>query len=172
MKLIELFKIFFFIGLTTFGGGYAMLPALTYEIAEKRKWATEEELLEYYAIGQATPGIIAINTATFIGYKVFGVIGAVVATIAFVIPSIIIISILFFVIDRLEDFHYTNKLIKLTVCGLLINTVYNLILGKLKNRYDIMFFTIAIILCYIKLPIYFIVLIMIFGGGIFYKCLR
>ena len=67
--LWPLFSTFFKIGAVTFGGGYAMLPILTREIAEKKEWATEDELLQYYAIGQATPGIIAVNTAGFIGYK-------------------------------------------------------------------------------------------------------
>ena len=81
MKFIELFVSFFKIGISTFGGGYAMIPVLTREVAENKKWASEDELLEYYAIGQATPGIIAINTTTFVGYKVGGVLGAIIATL-------------------------------------------------------------------------------------------
>ena len=69
MDLFKLFIIFLKIGAMTFGGGYAMLPLLQKEIVEKHKLATEEELTEYYAVGQCTPGIISINTATFIGYK-------------------------------------------------------------------------------------------------------
>ena len=67
-ELLSLFRTFFSIGALTFGGGYAMLPMLQREVVEKHGWATEEELLNYFAIGQCTPGIIAVNTATFVGY--------------------------------------------------------------------------------------------------------
>ena len=80
-ELIDLVFTFAKIGGTTFGGGYAMLPILQREIVEKRKWATEAEIMDYYAIGQCTPGIIAVNTATFIGYRQFGIIGGILATI-------------------------------------------------------------------------------------------
>ena len=80
---MDLFWTFCRIGGLTFGGGYAMLPMLQKEVVENRKWATEEELLDYYAVGQATPGIIAVNTATFVGYKEKGVIGAMFATFGF-----------------------------------------------------------------------------------------
>lgn len=92
--LLELFLVFFEIGGTTFGGGYAMLPILQREVVDKRHWATDEELMDYYAIGQCTPGIIAVNTATFIGYKYLGIIGGIVATLGVVAPSIIIITII------------------------------------------------------------------------------
>lgn len=92
--LWELFSVFFRIGFFTIGGGYAMLPMLQREVVEKYKWATDEEIMDYYAIGQSTPGIIAINTATFIGFKKKGVIGGVIATLGMVAPSwFIIISI-------------------------------------------------------------------------------
>ncbi len=79
--LLELFFLFAEIGATTFGGGYAMLPILQRELVEKRHWATEEQLMDYYAIGQCTPGIIAVNTATFIGNTKAGMIGGIVATL-------------------------------------------------------------------------------------------
>ena len=93
-ELLELFFIFFRIGGFTFGGGYAMLPAIQMELVEKRKWATNEEIIDYYAISQCTPGIIAVNTATFIGYKRKGVIGGIVATLGMVAPSLTIITII------------------------------------------------------------------------------
>ena len=91
----ELWKLFFTfcrMGAFTFGGGYAMLPMIQKEIVEKNKWATEEEVLDYYAIGQCTPGIIAINTATFIGFKRKGIPGSIAATAGMVFPSLVIIS--------------------------------------------------------------------------------
>lgn len=95
MKIyFELFAAFMRIGGLTFGGGYAMLPMLQREVVENKHWATEEELMDYYAIGQCTPGIIAINTATFVGQKVAGFWGAIFATIGIVFPSWIIITFL------------------------------------------------------------------------------
>ena len=81
-------------GVMTFGGGMAMLPILQREVVENKHWATEEELTDYYAIGQCTPGIIAVNTATFIGQKYKGIAGGIVATLGVVFPSLVIISIL------------------------------------------------------------------------------
>ena len=88
----DLFWTFSKIGVCTFGGGYAMLPILQREVVEKKGWATEEELTDYFAIGQCTPGVIAVNTATFVGHKYRGVSGGVVATLGLVFPSLIIIS--------------------------------------------------------------------------------
>ena len=93
-ELLQLFLAFAKVGLFTFGGGYAMLPILQREIVEKRQWATEEELMDYYAIGQCTPGIIAVNTATFIGGKRKGVPGSLATTLGVVAPSIVIITII------------------------------------------------------------------------------
>ena len=86
-ELIKLFLVFFRIGITTFGGGYALLPILQRELVEQRGWATEEEIVDYFAIGQCTPGIISVNTATFIGYKRAGSAGGIAATLGFVTPS-------------------------------------------------------------------------------------
>ena len=90
----QLFVVFFRVGLFTIGGGYAMLPMLRKEVVEKHNWATDDEMLDYFAIGQSTPGIIAINTSTFIGFKKAGILGALFSTFGMVTPSwIIIISI-------------------------------------------------------------------------------
>ena len=86
-EYLELVVAFFKIGIMTFGGGYAMLPMIQREVVEKRGWATEEEILNYYAIGQCTPGVIAVNTATFIGDSRKGVIGGFLATLGVVMPS-------------------------------------------------------------------------------------
>ena len=93
-ELIRMFLTFARIGGLTFGGGYAMLPMLQREVVEKHKWATEEELMDYYAIGQCTPGVIAVNTATFVGRSHRGVPGAIFATAGVVFPSFVIISII------------------------------------------------------------------------------
>ena len=88
---LDLFLTFARMGACTFGGGYAMLPILQREVVEKRGWATEDELMDYYAIGQCTPGVIAVNTSTFIGYKTHGIPGAVFATAGMIFPSLVII---------------------------------------------------------------------------------
>ena len=88
----DLFLTFAKVGVCTFGGGYAMLPILQREVVEKKGWATDEELTDYFAIGQCTPGVIAVNTATFIGYKYKGILGGILATLGVVFPSVVIIS--------------------------------------------------------------------------------
>ena len=91
--LVDLFLTFARIGVCTFGGGYAMLPILQRELVENKKWATETELADYYAVGQCTPGIIAVNTATFVGRSQAGVAGGILATLGVVFPSIVIIIV-------------------------------------------------------------------------------
>ena len=100
----ELFVSFFKVGLLTFGGGYAMLPMLQREVVEKRGWITEEQILDCYAIGQCTPGVIAVNTATFVGFRQAGVLGAAAATVGVVAPSLLIISALAGILRRIA--HY------------------------------------------------------------------
>lgn len=154
--MFDLFFTFFKIGITTFGGGYAMIPVLTREIAENKKWATEDELLEYYAIGQATPGIIAVNTATFVGYKVRGVMGGIIATLGFIAPSIIIISLIYNLINILgEKFHTAATLVKITAIALIIQTVFNMSLKQLKSIKSIILVIISLTLALmgVSLPI-------------------
>lgn len=103
-QLLQLFLVFARIGGFTFGGGYAMLPILQREVVEKYKWTTNEELIDYFAIGQCTPGIIAVNTATFIGYKLKGIIGGIFATLGLITPSIIIISIIAACLTNFGDY--------------------------------------------------------------------
>ena len=102
-ELFVLFRSFFVIGLFTFGGGYAMLPMLQKEVVEKRHWASEEELVDYFAIGQCTPGIIAVNTATFIGYKKKGIPGGIMATLGVICPSLIIITVIAALFTNYKD---------------------------------------------------------------------
>ncbi|MDN5811272.1 MAG: chromate transporter, partial [Tetragenococcus koreensis] len=93
--LIDLFFTFSRIGVLTFGGGYAMLPILQREVVETKKWTTEEELVDYFAIGQTTPGIIAVNTSTFIGQKQKGALVGIVETLWFAFTSYIIITLIY-----------------------------------------------------------------------------
>ena len=101
--LWELFASFARIGALTFGGGYAMIPLLEREIVDRHHWATEEELMDYYAVGQCTPGIIAVNVATFVGYKIAGNLGGVIATLGVVTPSLLIIMLIATVLQNFAD---------------------------------------------------------------------
>lgn len=126
--LFELFLTFFKIGAVTFGGGLAMLPILERELVSKRGWVTGDELIDYYAIGQATPGIIAVNVATFCGHKLKGALGGAVATVAIVAPSVIVITILAGAISSIDQI----PLIKKALTGINIAVAANLTFSVLK----------------------------------------
>lgn len=128
-QLLDLFFTFARIGGLTFGGGYAMLPILQREVVEKRKWVTNEEIMDYYAIGQCTPGIIAVNTATFIGQKCAGNIGGIVATLGVVFPSLIIITLIAAFLQNFADLAIVKNAfagIRICVSVLIINAVIKL----------------------------------------------
>ena len=128
-RLFGLFGAFAIVGVTTFGGGYAMLPALQREVVEKRRWATEEEVMDWYAIGQCTPGVIAVNTATFVGQKQAGVWGGIFATLGVVFPSLIIIMIIAAFIQNFAHLPAVQNAfagIRVCVCVLILNAVVKL----------------------------------------------
>lgn len=138
--LLDLFISFFKIGLFTFGGGYAMLPMLQREVQERHGWVTEEEILDYYAIGQCTPGVIAVNTATFIGTKLAGALGGAVATLAVVLPSVIIITIISTVLKNYSELVIVQHAfagIRVAVAALVVSSVWKLyrkgVKGALAN---------------------------------------
>ena len=142
-ELWELFAIFFKMGSFTFGGGYAMLPIIQEEIVKKRKWATDEEILDYYAIGQSTPGIIAVNTATFIGYNQKGIIGGIVATLGIVSPSIILITIIATFFTNFQDYVLVQHAfggIRVVVAALIFNTVLKMYKDSVKDWVGILLF--------------------------------
>ena len=124
-----LFLSFARVGVMTFGGGYAMLPMLQREIVEKRGWATEEELADYYAIGQCTPGVIAVNTATFIGQKLGGVACAAAATLGVIFPSLVLITLIAALLSNFADLPAVRNAfagIRVCVCALILNAVVKL----------------------------------------------
>lgn len=130
-EYFELFAVFFRIGAFTFGGGLAMLSVIQREIAENKKWATEKELLDCFAIAQCTPGVIAVNTATFIGYKRKKVLGAVVATLGVVLPSLVIITIIAAFLKNFLKYRIVARMfagIRISIAALIINAV--LTMGK------------------------------------------
>lgn len=128
-RMLTLFGVFFKIGAFTFGGGLAMIPLIEREVVEKKKWITSQDMLDIVAIAESTPGPIAINTATFVGHKVAGVIGSIGATIGTVLPSFIIISLLSFVIAEFRDLEvvqFAFRGIRAGVLALLIKALWTM----------------------------------------------
>lgn len=155
-KLGELYISFFRIGALTFGGGLAMLPMLQREVVTERHWCTEEELLDMYAIGQCTPGIIAVNTATYVGYKQAGFIGGVAATLGVISPSIVIICL---VASILQNFIHLPAVvhalagIRIVVCALMLNTVVSMAKkGIIDKLGAILFVTAFLLACFTPVP--------------------
>lgn len=126
--LFSLFLTFARIGGFTFGGGLAMLPIMEKELVDKRGWATHQELLDYYAIGQCTPGIIAVNTSTFVGYKLKGLPGALFATAGMIFPSLVIITVIAAFIKNFQDIPIVNWAfngIRAAVVALILSATIN-----------------------------------------------
>lgn len=150
--LWELFYTFAKVGVMTFGGGYAMLPILQREVVEKKGWATDEELTDYFAIGQCTPGVIAVNTATFIGQKRRGVAGGIVATLGVVFPSLIIISALAKVITAYAHLSWVQHAfagIRVCVCVLIFNAVLKLVKSAMKDAWCWGIFGLILVLSFV-----------------------
>ena len=145
----DLFWTFAKIGVCTFGGGYAMLPALQREVVEKRAWATEEELTDYFAIGQCTPGVIAVNTATFVGQKQKGAAGGVFATLGVVFPSIVIIMV---IAAFLQNFAHLPAVVhafngvRACVCALILSSVLKLRRTTIVDKATLVIFLAALAL--------------------------
>lgn len=161
--LLDMFATFAKVGIMTFGGGYAMLPILQREVVENKKWATEEELMDYFAIGQCTPGIIAVNTATFIGQKNKGFWGGIIATLGIVFPSIIIISLLAGVIEAFSHITWVQNAfggIRVCVCVLILNAVVKLYKKAVVDKVTFfIFILVALGSCFTSLsPIVFVIL--------------
>lgn len=146
---LDLFLSFAKVGVLTFGGGYAMLPILQREVAENKKWATEEELMDYYAIGQCTPGVIAVNTATFVGRKVKGLAGSILATLGVVFPSLVIIIAIAAFVNNFADSPIVQNAfagIRACVCVLILNAVVKLWKKAVVDKPTLLVFAIVFIL--------------------------
>ena len=144
--LLDMFLTFAKVGVMTFGGGYAMLPILQREVVDNKGWATEEELMDYFAIGQCTPGIIAVNTATFIGQKHSGIAGGFFATIGVAFPSLVIISLLAGVIEAFSHIVWVQNAfggIRVCVCVLIFNAVMKLLKKAVIDKFTFAIFAIV-----------------------------
>ena len=167
--LIKLFISFFKIGAFSFGGGYAMLPLIKEEVIEVHSWLTNAEFIDILAISEMTPGPIAINTATFLGYRVSGILGSVVATIAVVLPSFIVMSIIFHFINKFKDSPYTDwffKGIRPIVLGLIASAAISVAMDAFIDVKSVLIsIVIFYLVSYKKLnPIYAIILAGITGA--------
>lgn len=147
-ELLELFLTFAKIGVMTFGGGMAMLPILEREVVQNKHWATEEELVDYFAIGQCTPGIIAVNTATFIGEKKRGVLGGIAATLGVVFPSLVIITVLAGLITNFSHLAWVQNAfagIQVCVCVLILNAVLKLLKKSVVDKRTAVIFALVLL---------------------------
>lgn len=150
-ELAGLFVTFFKIGIVTFGGGLTMLPLLERVLVNEKKWVSTDEILDYYSIGQTTPGIIAVNVATFVGYKRAGVAGGIMATMGMVTPSVIIITIIAKFISNFEQIEWVQKAMKginASVAALLTYAVFNLCKKNLTGLWSILLFAASFALIY------------------------
>ena len=163
VSLWKLYALFFKMGLFTFGGGYAMLPILQKEAVEKQKWVTEEELLNYYSIGQCTPGIIAVNAASFIGYKLRKISGLISATLGVISPSLIIIILVAALLRQYMDNQDVQQAfggIRICVIALIIDTVWDMWKKGIKDvRGYIVFAAAALLLWFFNLSAILIVIL-------------
>ena len=148
-KFLSLFVSFFKVGILTFGGGYAMLPMLQREVVERRGWISEEDILDCYAIGQCTPGVIAVNTATFVGCRQGGFLGAAAATLGVITPSLLIIMALAGIISRFSHLEWVQHAfagIRVAVCVLVGQAVVRLWRKGVKGSWGIALWAGALVL--------------------------
>ena len=150
-QFLELYLAFVKIGTFTFGGGLAMMPIMQRELIEKRGWLTEEELIDYFAIGQSTPGIIAVNVATFVGYKRLGWFGGIIGTLGVVTPSWVIIMILAGAISSVDKYPLAQKALRginVAVAALLTSVIVKFSKKTIKNIWNAFFMLLAFVLIY------------------------
>ena len=155
--LWTLFITFFKIGAFTFGGGLAMIPLISKEIVEKKKWMTDEEMIDMIAIAESTPGVIAVNSATFVGFRTHKVLGALIATLGVTLPSFVIICIISIFYEKfmeIEIIKWAFLGIKACVAILILNAGIKLLKNVKKNIYSIIIifasFGISLFLPFIK----------------------
>lgn len=175
-ELLKLFVAFAKIGVVTFGGGYAMLPILQRDIVKKYGWLTNKELMDFFAIGQCTPGVIAVNTATFIGYKQKGILGGIFATLGVVFPSIIIICIITACISNYAELpivKYAFNGIRVCVCVLIFDATRKLSKESLVDKWTWMIFVIILILSlYSSIPVFVLIIVSGFAGYVIKRLVK
>jgi chromate transporter len=139
-------------GCVTFGGGYAMIPVVERELIHKRGWTTMDEVMDYYTIAQITPGIIAVNLSTFVGYKQKGPLGGLLATVGFVIPGVTLITAIALFISSFTDIKAVQHAfagIRIAVGALILDTVIKLVKGVFKDLKALVLYGIAFVLSFV-----------------------
>ena len=172
-EYIELIWTFIKIGASTFGGGYAMIPVLDRELIRGKGWITMEEVMDYYTIAQVTPGIVAINVSTFVGYKRKGIPGGILATLGFILPGTILMIIASLFLSRFAEYPFVQHAfagIRVAVGVLILNTVIRLAKVFFKSPKSVVVFAAAFILAVLQFvsPVY-VVLGAGFLGWLFYR---
>ena len=169
-QFFELYFAFVKIGTFTFGGGLAMMPIMQRELIEKRGWITDEELIDYFAIGQSTPGIIAVNVATFVGYKRLGWLGGIIGTLGVVTPSWVIIMILAGAISSIDKYPLAQKALKginVAVAALLTSVIVKFSKKTIKNIWNALFMLLAFALIYfLKVQSVWIIISSLLAGSL------
>lgn len=171
----ELFVTFAKIGLFTFGGGYAMLPMLQSEIVEKKHWATDDELLDYFAVGQCTPGVIAVNTASFIGYYKKGIPGCICATAGVIFPSLVIILVIAGLLSNFADLPIVQHAlsgIRVAVCVLILKAVLKLGKSGIKDWFGMILFGIVLAAAFFGVVDTIVLIVLSAGAGILVQSLK
>ena len=173
-QLMDLFVSFFKIGLFTFGGGYAMLPMLQREVVDRHQWVTEEDVLDYYAIAQCTPGVIAVNTATFVGTKLCGAVGGAVATLAVILPSMIIITIISTILKSFASYEIVRHAfagIRVAVAALVVSSVAKLYQKGVKGALGNGIFAASLLLVFLfdLSPVWIVAAVLALGVALAWK---
>lgn len=175
-KALKLFTTFFKIGAFTFGGGYAMIPLIQHEVSEKNNWITDEDILDIVAIAESTPGPIAINSATFVGYRVCGVLGSTAATLGVVIPSFLTMLVVFFILDKFQQYpavQYAFIGIRACVLALVIKALLSMYKKCDKNWVSFTVMAFAVITsAFLSVNTFYIIIASAVFGLVTYSILR
>lgn len=167
-RFLDLYFTFVKIGTFTIGGGLAMMPMMQKELIDKKHWMTEEDLIDYYAVGQSTPGMIAVNVATFVGYNQLGILGGIVATLGMVSPSIIIITILAGLINSIDEYPMVQKALRginVAVAALFTSVIVKFVKKTIKKPLHVLLMLISFTLVYFfKVQSFWIILAAILCG--------
>ena len=161
-SLFKMFIIFFKIGAITIGGGFAMIPVIQHELVEKQKWVDEKEIVDLLAIAQSLPGVIAVNSSIYVGYKCAGIIGAVIAVVGVVLPSFVIILIIAFMLSNFASLWYVQKIfagVRAGVTALIAIATYKLMKSAVVDITGIIIAISAFILLeFLRIDIAYIVI--------------
>ena len=161
-QFFDLYLTFAKIGTFTIGGGLAMMPMMQKELIDKKHWITEEDLIDYYAVGQSTPGIVAVNVSTFVGYRQLGILGGMVATLGMITPSLVIITILAGLINSIDDYPIVQKALRginVSVAALLTSVIVKFAKKTIKKAFHVIMMLIAFVLVFwLKVPSFWIII--------------